>query len=99
MFAALGIPSVLKDGIQNATLVGTEIIEDVETYHLQGEADGSQLASLAAGVLTAGTLYPVDVWMKSTDWYVVRLHITEPDGNGWLIDLFGINELVEIKAP
>jgi len=41
----------------------------------------------------------VDVWMKTADWYVVRLHITEPDGNGWLIDLFDINEPVEIKAP
>ena len=99
IFAASGIPSVLKDGVHNTTLVGTETIEDVETYHLRGEADGAQLASLAAGVLTAGTSYPVDVWMKTTDWYVVRLHITEPDGNGWLIDLFAINEPVEIKAP
>jgi hypothetical protein len=99
MFAASGIPGMLKDGIQNATLVGTETIEGVETFHLKGEADGAQLAALTAGALTAGTSYPVDVWMKTADWYVVRLHITEPDGNGWLIDLFDINEPVEIKAP
>ena len=99
MFTASGIPGMLKDGIQNATLVGTETIEGVETFHLKGEADGAQLAALTAGALTAGTSYPVDVWMKTADWYVVRLHITELDGNGWLIDLFDINEPVEIKAP
>jgi len=99
MFAENGLPGMLGDGIQNATFIGTETVEGVETYHLQGEADGAQLASLTAGVLTAGTSYPVDVWMDTNDWYVVRLHITEPDGNGWLIDLFAINEPVEINAP
>ena len=99
MFAAGGIPGVLKEGIQNATLVGTETIEEVETYHLKGEADGDKLAALTADTLAAGTSYPVDVWMSTTTHNPVRLHIAEPDGNGWMIDLFAFDEPVEINAP
>ena len=28
-----------------------------------------------------------------------RIHVTEPEGNGWLIELFGTNEPVEIPTP
>lgn len=99
VFGAGGIPGVLKDGIQNAAMVGTETIEEVETYHLKGEADGEKLAALTAGALAAGTSYLVDVWMNTTTHNPVRLHITEPDGNGWMIDLFAFGEPVEIQAP
>jgi hypothetical protein len=80
-------------------MVGTETVEDVETFHLKGEADGEKLSVLTAGALDAGTLYPVDVWIDAANYYVARIHVVEPDGNGWLIDLFAINEPVEIKAP
>ncbi|MBI3244580.1 MAG: LppX_LprAFG lipoprotein [Chloroflexi bacterium] len=99
VFGADGIPGVLKDGIQNATLVGAETVEEVETYHLKGEADGDKLAALTADTLAAGTSYPVDVWMNTTTYNPVRLHIAEPDGNGWTIDLFAFDEPVEINAP
>jgi len=98
-FGPDGIGGVLQEGIQNVTLVGVETVEERETYHLKGDADGGQLAPLTGGALAAGTLYPVDVWMEKAASNLVRLHIAEPDGNGWLIDLFGINEPVEIKAP
>ena len=99
IFGADGMAAVLKDGIQNVTMVGTETVEDVETFHLKGEADGGKLSVLTAGALATGTLYPVDVWMDATNYYVVRIHVAEPDGNGWQIDLFAFNEPVEIKAP
>ncbi len=99
MFGADGLPGVLKDGIQNPTMVGIETVEEVETYHLKGEADGEKLAALTAGALAAGTSYPVDVWMATATNNPVRLHITEPDGNGWQIDLFAFDEPVEINAP
>lgn len=99
IFSADGMASVLKDGMVNVTMVGTETVEDVETFHLKGEADGEKLSVLTAGALKAGTLYPVDVWIEAANYYVVRIHVAEPDGNGWLIDLFAINEPVEIKAP
>jgi len=99
LFGAEGIPAVLKGGVQNPKLVGEEKIEDVDTYHLSGEADGKVLAPLTAGALTEGTLYPVDVWIEKATSNLVRVHITEPENNGWLIDVFGFNEPVEITAP
>jgi len=99
LFRAEGLPAVLKDGIRNAAFVGAENIEELITYHLKGRADGAQLAALTAGALAAGTDYDVDVWLDPSSANLVRIHITEADGSGWTIELFAINEAVEIKAP
>ena len=99
LFSADGLPSVLKDGIVNAMDVGLEKLEDVETRHLKGEADGAKLTALTAGTFQAGTAYPLEVWMETVTNNLVRFHIAEPDGNGWLVEIFAINEPVEIKAP
>jgi hypothetical protein len=99
LFRSGGIPAVLRTGIQNARLAGEETIEDVKTIHIGGEADGAVLAPLSAGALQSGTLYPVDIWMEISTYNLVRIHIAEPDGNGWLIDVFDVNATIEIKAP
>lgn len=99
MFQADGMPAVLKEGIQNPQRAGMETIEGVETIHITGEADGAVLAPLMAGALESGTLYPVDVWVDKSTFVPVRVHITEPDGNGWLIDLFDINADIEVQLP
>ena len=99
LFKEGGIPAVLKDKLQNPKLVGEEKVEDVETYHLSGEADGEELSALTAGALTSGTMYPVDVWIEKATSNLVRVHIAEPGGDGWLIDLFDVDQPVEIKAP
>jgi len=99
LFQAGGIPAVLKSGIQNPKLVGSETVEDVASYHLSGTADGAVLSPLTAGALAAGTQYPVDVWVEKSGFNLVRFHIAEPDGNGWLIDVYDINAAVDIQAP
>ncbi|MGD0805987.1 MAG: LppX_LprAFG lipoprotein [Anaerolineales bacterium] len=99
LFLAGGIPAVLRTGIQNPKLVGMENIEGVNTIHIRGEADGAVLAPLLAGAFESGTPYPVDIWMEKSTYNLVRIHIAEPDGNGWLIDVFDINAAIEINAP
>jgi hypothetical protein len=99
LFQAGGIPAVLRTGIQNPKLAGMETIEGVNTIHIRGEADGAILAPLLAGALESGTLYPVDIWMEKSTYNLIRIHIAEPDGNGWLIDEFDINAAIEINAP
>ncbi len=99
LFGPEGFAGALKDGLQNTKLVGVEKIEEAEALRISGEADGAKLAALTAGALDAGTAYPVDVWLQPATADVIRLHIAEPDGNGWLIDLFDLNAPVEIKAP
>jgi len=99
LFQAGGMPAVLKTGIQNPQRIGYETIEGVETIHIAGVSDGAALAPLTAGALKAGTLYPVDVWADRSTFVPVRVHITEPDGSGWLIDLYDIDAEIEIALP
>jgi hypothetical protein len=99
LFSPEGIPAVLKTGIQNTQRVGDETIEDVPSIHIRGEADGAVLGPLMAGALQSGTLYPVDAWVAKADWNLVRFHIAEPDGSGWLIDLYDINADIQVQLP
>jgi lipoprotein LprG len=99
LFSADGIPAALSTGIQNPQRVGYETVEGVRTIHISGEADGAVLSPLMAGALESGTLYPVDAWIDESTYDLVRFHITEPDGNGWLIDIFDIDEPIEIQKP
>lgn len=99
LFGPQGIPAILREGIENPALVGVETVEGAAAYHIRGEADGARLAPATAGALTAGVMYPVDVWMAVATSNLIRVRIAEPDGNGWLIDLFAINEPVDIQAP
>ena len=34
-------------------------------------------------------MYPVDLWIDEKSANPVQIHVTEPEGNGWLIELFG----------
>jgi hypothetical protein len=44
-------------------------------------------------------MYPVDCWIDEKSANTARIHVTEPEGNGWLIELFGTNEPVDIPTP
>ena len=98
LFGAAGLAGVLRDGMRNATLVGTEKIEDTDTYHVRGEVDGSRLRVLGGGTAVEGT-HTVDVWIDRARLRVVRLHDREPSGSGWQLDLFDYGAPVEIEAP
>ncbi|MBN2083669.1 MAG: LppX_LprAFG lipoprotein [Anaerolineales bacterium] len=99
IFKADGMPAVLATGIENPERVGFEDIEGVATIHISGESDGATLAPLTAGALKGGTLYPVDVWVDRSTFVPVRVHVTEPDGSGWLIDLYDIDTEIEVDLP
>jgi hypothetical protein len=44
-------------------------------------------------------MYPIELWIDERSADPARLHVTEPDDSGWLIDLFGINEPIKIPTP
>ena len=99
LFQPGGIPAVLKGEIRDSEFVGMESVENAAVYHFSGTADGAVLSPLMAGALTAGTLYPLDIWAEKGSFNLVRFHIAEPDGNGWLIEVYDINVPVDILAP
>jgi hypothetical protein len=99
LFARTGIPNILRTEVQNAQVIDREKIENRETLHLKGEVSGEKLNPLIGSALKPELRYPVDLWIDEKSANAARLHVTEPGGNGWLIELFGTNESVDIPTP
>jgi hypothetical protein len=99
LFAKTGIPEILRTRVQKAKVVQRETLENRQALHLQGEVSGEKLNPLVGSTLQADVMYPVDLWIDEKSANAARIHVTEPEGNGWLIELFGTNEPVEIPTP
>jgi hypothetical protein len=97
IFGPEGFPAVLRTGLQNPLLEGSETLDGIATWRLTAEADGSQLATLTANALAGETTYPVTVWLAQSDNTPVRLQVQEADGTGWLIDLYDFNAPIVIE--
>ena len=99
LFAATGIPEVLRTGFQNGQVVGREKIQNRDVIHLKGEVSGEKLNPLAGSTLKPELAYPVDLWIDEKSAIPARIHVTESEGNGWLVELSGANEPVHIPPP
>jgi hypothetical protein len=101
LFTRTGIPAILRTSVQMPHVAGTETIHGKSTVHLQGAVRGDKLSPLIGGgsTIKAELTYPVDLWMEEQSAIPVRIHVTEPSGNGWLIELIAVNEPVDIPTP
>jgi len=101
LFARTGIPAILQTSVQKAQVVGTETISGKSTLHLKGEVSGGKLNQLigTGSTIKPDQMYPVDLWMDEQSANPVRMHVTEPASNGWLIEIFAVNEPVDIPTP
>src|SRR5262245_62267471 len=98
LFARTGIPEILQNGVAKPEAAGSETLREKNTLHLKGEVKGDRMIPFMGTMLQADQMYPVDMWMEEQTGNPVRLHVTEPAGNGWLIDLFSINTPVDIPT-
>ena len=99
LFAATGIPEVLRTGFQNGQVVGREKIQNRDVIHLKGEVSGDKLNPLAGSTLKPERAYPVDLWIDEQSADPARIHVTENQRDGWLVELSGANEPVHIPPP
>ncbi len=99
LFARTGIPEILRTSVQKAQLVGRERLQSRDAFHLRGEIIGEKLSPLMGVSLKADQFYPVDLWIDERSANPLQLHVTEPPGNGWLIEMSGTNEPVDIPTP
>ena len=99
LFAKTGVPEILKTAVQKPQVVERETLQNRPTLHLRGEVSGEKLNPLVGSTLKPDVMYPVDCWIDEKSANTVRIHVTEPEGNGWLIELFGTNEAVDIPTP
>lgn len=99
LFAKTGVPEILRTAVQKAQVVERETLQNGQTLHLRGEVSGEKLNPLVGSTLKPDVMYPVDCWIDEKSANTARIHVTEPEGNGWLIELFGTNEPVDIPTP
>jgi hypothetical protein len=99
LFARSGVPEILRTAVQKPQVAGRETLENRQTLHLRGEVSGEKLNPLVGSTLKPEVMYPVDCWIDEKSANAVKIHVTEPEGNGWLIELFGTNEPVDIPTP
>ena len=99
LFAKTGVPEILRTAVQKAQVVERETVQNRQTLHLRGEVSGEKLNPLVGSTLKPDVMYPVDCWIDEKSANAARIHVTEPEGNGWLIELFGTNEPVDIPTP
>jgi hypothetical protein len=93
-----GLPYILTEVLQNPTIIGTEQVEEFETYHVTAQASGEDLATLAGGAVSAGET-TVDLWIEVSTSRVVRINLSETENTGYLIDFYAFDEPVEIPTP
>ena len=99
LFAKTGVPEILRTSVQKLQVAERETVQNRQTLHLRGEVSGEKLNPLVGNTLKSDVMYPVDLWTDETSANTARIHVTEPEGNGWLIELFGTNEPVDIPTP
>src|SRR4051812_10174557 len=99
LFAKTGIPEILRTRVQKPKFIERETLQSAPALHLHGEVSGENLNPLVGSTLKADVMYPVDLWADEKSAQPVQIHVTEPEGNGWLIELFGTNEPVDIPTP
>ena len=99
LFAKTGIPDILKTSVQKPQIVGREKIQTQDTLHLRGDVSGQKLNAVVGSSLSVDLTYPVDLWIDEKSDAPVRIHVTEPESKGWLIDIFGIDEPITIPTP
>jgi hypothetical protein len=99
LFARTGIPEVLRTFVQKVQRIGSEKIRDKSALHLKGEVRGDKLNPLMGATLALDVMYPVDLWMDEQSANPLRIHVAESAVDGWLIELFAMNEPVDIPTP
>jgi hypothetical protein len=99
LFARTGIPEILRTGVLKPQVIGNEKLQNRDALHLKGEVSGEKLNPLVGSTLKPELAYPVDLWIEDKSAIPVQLHVTEPAGNGWQIELSGANEPVDIPTP
>jgi lipoprotein LprG len=98
-----GLQRLLKDGIFDLELAGTEEIEGQTHYHLTGRAEGERINAMTLGFIGQGEV-ALEVWVGVDDYYMRRIWIVETasdpqDPTTWNLEFSNLGEPVEIKTP
>jgi lipoprotein LprG len=95
-----GIQQLLKDGVIDLELVGTEEIDGRLYYRISGQASGERMYDMTLGFIGQGDV-ELDIWVDAEDYYVRRLHVTDPvtdpeNPTTWTLEFSNFGQAVEV---
>ncbi len=93
----VGLSRILVSKIEGPEFVGFEQIDGQETIHLKGKTD-AETVTIILPIELAGE-FILDIWLDAATQQVVRLQITEENGDTTSMYFFGYGEPVDIPLP
>ena len=98
-----GIEYLLQNAYQNVTLVGTEDVAGVPSYHLRGTVAGPPLLAISSGLLGVGTT-KVDLWadtstMRATQIVLVDSATDQASPTTWTLKFGEYEKAVDVREP
>jgi hypothetical protein len=95
--ASVGIPHILREGVQEPEDLGLESLEESQTRHLSGVVEAAAFQAFTP--VTSEASVPLDLWLDVTTDRIVRVQMTEQSGDVNSIDFFDYNQPVTIPEP
>jgi hypothetical protein len=94
--------------LEELEYIGTDSLEDgTDVYHLSGLAEGRVVTSLLVGMIEAGPIVEVEVYVDRDTGYPARLVIRQPETvtedepvpTTWTLDVYDVNAEPDLNKP
>jgi hypothetical protein len=98
-----GLEQTLKNGLDNAQLIGIETIEGVTAYRIKGSVDGNRLQVMSGGLFSKSKL-DVEMWVDGSTFVARKVIITDGGQDPkkpsiWTLTFGSFGKTVNITAP
>jgi lipoprotein LprG len=98
-----GLQQLLRTGVSDLKLEGTEKLDERLYYRLSGRASGEKMRDMTMGFIGQGDV-ELEVWVDVKDFYVRQIHLVESetdpeDPTAWNIQFSNFEEPVDIEPP
>jgi hypothetical protein len=98
-----GLEQTLKNGLDNAQLLGIETIDGAAAYHIKGSIDGSRVQVMGGGLLSTSTL-EAEMWVDGSTFLARKVILTDGGKDPskpsiWTLTFGSFGKQVNITAP
>ena len=99
----MGLEQILKGGLDEARLIGTETVDGKSLWHLQGSLSGERLQGMSGGLISQGPI-AVDLWLEPETYLPRKAVIVDKDSDPekpttWTMTFSSYGKDVNITAP
>ncbi|WP_238613486.1 LppX_LprAFG lipoprotein [Candidatus Oscillochloris fontis] len=99
----VGIEQLLQNGFDEVTLVGSEDLNGVLSYHLRGTISGEKLLPISMGMLGTGPV-ALDLWADQTTMRATKMVLVDTASDAtnpttWTLTFSDYGKQIEVRAP